>query len=413
MKNKNYLYLFIFSLSFATGGVHLLSKGFNLLNGATFTAVILFFHTVSIYSLTKLDWYFTRDSFSQKFILTIFFVYEVVIMARGIPTNYTNIKELLQLDYLFWVYLIPLFLFFDKSLLIMSYLMNAIYYLGIFFLLMCLVKPSLITERSTAELFIHPFAFGCGFLLLNARYLPKAKVAVAFLAMATAVFSFILLARRNGIVSYGGLMMAAFALNIRYLYSSKVIKIFAVAAFVGAIALLSAESVPASFTKKLSNRLTEDSRSGIFDYFFSAMKNNEVFGMGMQGQFYYPEGGGVDENGNERGESLYRKGIENGYLQIYLNGGALYIILFLLVLLNAVFLGIFKSSNQLVQASAIVVFLWLVDMAIWGLPRLTLEYVLVWICAGICYTKSLRETSDEEITDFFKNSKEYENTLVY
>ena len=133
----------------------------------------------------------------------------------------------------------------------------------------------------------------------------------------------------------------------------------------------------------------------------------------MQGEFYYPEGGGTDENGNDRDISYYRKGIENGYLQLYLNGGGIYIALFLLVLLPAALLGIFKSSNQLAQASGIIVFLWLLDMAVWGLPRLTLEYLLVWICAGICYKKSLRDTPDEEISEFFKNFDKDESTLVY
>jgi len=412
MQIRKYLYVFIFSLTVATGGVHLLSKGFNLLNGATYTAVVFLFIATGIYALRKLDWDFTTESFYHKSILGLFFTYEIIIVARGMPTNYTNIKELVQMDYLFWVYLIPLFIFFDKSLLTLSWLMNAIYFLGIFFLAMCIIKPSLITERATAENFIHPFVFACGFLLLNARYLPRAKKVVAFLALAIGVFSFVFLARRNGIVSYGSLIIAAVALNARYLSASRLFKIFPVIVCIIAIALLSTDAVPTSFTDKLSNRLTEDSRTGIFDYFFSGMKDNEVFGKGMQGEFYYPQGG-TSEDGEARETIFYRKGIENGYLQLYLNGGIVYIVLFGLVLLPAVFLGIFRSSNQLTQAAGIVVFLWLIDMAIFGLPRLTLEYILVWICAGICYKTSLRETPDEEISDYFKNIKEHESTLVY
>ena len=412
MKIKTYIYLFVFSLSFATGGVHILSKGFSVLDGASYTACVFLFLVICIFALTKLKWDFTTESFYQKSIFSLFFLFELITVLRGLPANYTNVKELLQMDYLFWVYLIPLFLFFDKKLLTLYYLMNAIYFLGIFFLLMCMVKPSMLMEKSTAEAFIHPFAFGCGFLLLNARYLPKAKKAVAFLALSAGLFSFIYLARRNGIVSYGGLIMAAFALNAKYLSASKLFKIFPVIAGVLAIALLFTDAVPSSFTEKLSNRLTEDSRSGIFDYYFAGMKGYEVYGKGMQGEFYYPSGG-VNEDGDMKETMLYRKGIENGYLQLYLNGGYIYVVLFALFLLPAVFLGIFKSSNQLVQASGIVVFLWLLDMAVYGLPRLTLEYVLVWICAGICYNSNLRETPDEEITDFFINFKEHESTLVY
>lgn len=412
MKIKNYIYLFIFSLALATGGAFILSKGFNLLNAVTYTLSVVVFLVISIYALTRLHWDFTTESRYQKTILWLFFLYEAIIVSRGIPTDYNNVKELIQMDYLFWVYLIPIFIFFDKRLITLAYLMNAIYFLAISFFLICLVKPSLILERATAENFIHPFVFGCGFLLLNARYLSKTKKTVAFLAMAVGIFSFVYLARRNGIISYATLILGAAAINARYLSASKLFKIFPIIIGVIVIGLLSTDSMPASFTEKISKRLTEDSRTGIFDFYFDGMKGYEVYGKGMQGQFYYPSGG-TGEDGETRDMIFYRKGIENGYLQLNLNGGIIYVVLFALVLLPAVFLGLFRSSNQLSQAAGVVVLSWLIDMGVYGLPRLTTEYVLVWICAGICYKTSLRETPDEEITDFFKNFEEDESTLVY
>jgi hypothetical protein len=414
MNIKRYTYLFVFALAMATGGAVVLYKSSKLIGPAANTFVVIASLAVAIFALTRLKWEFKPENTYQKIVVIVFFLYVLVTIMRGLPKGYTETKALLTVDYLFWVYIIPLFIFFDKRLITLAYLMKATYFLAVFFLLMCVVRPSLILERLTAEPFIHPFVFGCGFLLLNARYLPKARKRVAAAAMIIGVCSFIYLARRNGVVSYGCLIMAAIALNAKFLSASKLFRIIPVGFCIVAMGLLSTDSLPKSFTKRLNDRITEDSRSGVFDYFFRDMdKGNQIFGKGMQGAFYYPHGGHVDEYDNLTTFTLFRNVIENGYLQLYLNGGIVYVILFLLVLLPAAVLGIFKSSNQLTQAAGIVVFLWLLDMVIYGMPRLTFEYVLVWICAGICYKKSLRETPDEEIAEFFDNFNNDESTLVY
>jgi len=391
-----------------------MAREFSVIKSSQVTLLILLALTASIFALSKLITDFEIENNYLKRIIPVFFIYELIIIARGLPFDSTGIKEILQSDYLFWIYLIPLFIFFDKDLVTIAYLMDAIYFLGIVFLLVCIVHPTFILYRSTAEVFIHPFAFGCGFLLLNARYLSKKKRAVAFLSLLVGAVSFTYLARRNGIVSYGGLIFASLALAAKNISASKFFRIFPLLAGIVVIGLLFTDYLPATLTDRLNSRLTEDSRSYVFDNLFADMEDDMIFGKGMKGLYYSPMGGGgANADGVEFAEVEYRNIIENGYLQQYLNGGIVYISLFLLVLLPAVFLGIYKSQNQFTQACAILVFLWLLDMFIFGLPRITLQYVLVWICAGICYKSSIREKSNEEISDVFLNYKEYENTLVY
>ena len=161
------------------------------------------------------------------------------------------------------------------------------------------------------------------------------------------------------------------------------------------------EYVPASLTSRLSDRVSEDSRTDVFSDLFKDMDNNIFFGKGMNGKYYSPSGGELPDEGVVFISQDYRDAIENGYLQLFLNGGIVYNVLFILVTLPAVLLGFFKSNNQFVQACAAVIFLWLIDMAIYGLPRLTLEYILVWISVGVCYKKSMRQLSNEEIMDEF------------
>jgi hypothetical protein len=148
-------------------------------------------------------------------------------------------------------------------------------------------------------------------------------------------------------------------------------------------------------------RLSEDTRSGVFERFFYSLKDNMVFGTGMNGTYYCPLWD-AEVDGVSFGAIEYRNIIENGYLQLLLTGGVIHIVLFVLVLLPAALKGIFMSSNQFLRACGIVILLRLIDMFFYGLPSLTLSYILVWICVGVCYKTSLRRMSNEEISNEFK-----------
>jgi O-antigen ligase len=152
---------------------------------------------------------------------------------------------------------------------------------------------------------------------------------------------------------------------------------------------------------KLKNRMTEDTRSKLYELYLYEMKDHLVFGKGMDGVYFFPMARSEVEEGVVFDEVVYRNVIENGYLQLLLTGGIIHIILFLLVLIPAAFLGIFKSSNQLSVASGALILLWMVDMLIYGLPTLNLHYIVVWICVGICYKSSIRDASNEEIREQF------------
>ena len=152
---------------------------------------------------------------------------------------------------------------------------------------------------------------------------------------------------------------------------------------------------------KMAGRISEDTRSGVFEMFFYYLKDDKIFGNGMNGTYYCPLWDAVVD-GEFFAAVKFRNIIENGYLQLYLTGGIVHIVLFVLVLLPAAMMGFFMSSNQFVKACAVLIFLRLLDMFFYGLPTLTLSYVLVWICAGVCYKKSIRIMTNDEIRNEFK-----------
>lgn len=413
MGKKMQVYLFVAAISL-NGVARLLAREYRLISPAMLTLVSFLTIAAAALALFKLINNFKLENTYIRFMIIIFLVYQLITIGRGFTLDFVEVKGFIQSEYLFWPFVIPIFIFFDKDLVTFAHFFKAIYVVAIFGILLSLAQPKLISQKSTAEMVMHAYAFACGFILLNAYYLPKKMRIVAFIALAIGIGAFIFLARRNGIVSYSALIMAAVALNMRNTPASKTMRIFPIAGIIVMAAILSLGYLPKSFTAKIEDRLTEDSRSTVFDDFFEGMKDDEIFGKGMNGKYYSPTGGsGLTDEGELKDSVDFRDVIENGYLQQYLNGGIVYIVLFGLVMLPAVYFGLFKSNNQFTKASAVIILLWLIDMGIFGLPRLTMEYLLVWICAGICYTKTLRDKTDDEVADTFLNYEEYENSMVY
>ena len=324
------------------------------------------------------------------------------MLVRGFPSTYSDVKYYLQSDFIFWPSVIPFFVFFNKKDLTFFYFIKSFYILSLVFLFFSIINPYLITHRSTAEAYILSFAFTAGFLFLNARYVSKKVTWVAVLSLLIGIISFTYLARRNAIASFAGLLLFGLYFIFRNLSASKFIRLIPLFVGIIIIFLLGTDKIPNSFFIKINERLTEDTRSDVFYNYFRGMEKDMNFGKGMGGTYYSPIDEMETDDGVIYGAVENRDVIENGYLQLLLNGGYLQIILFGLMLLPAAILGIFKSTNQLSRACGVVIVLWLIDMSVYGMPRLVLQYILVWMAVGICYANSFRNKTDDEIYEQFE-----------
>jgi len=360
------------------------------------TLLILISVIVIAYSL----YFLLRDYKSEnkyfKTIFIIFFLYQIVTVIRGWSFSYDSIKDYMQMGFIFWPFIIPLFVYFDKKISSIGFLLKWIYYMAIPFLLLFFIFPTLLFYRASAENLVAPVFF-CGFLFLNANYLSDRKVNIVFLILLISLVSVIYVARRNCIVTIVGFMTAGYFLNMLYKRKSGIFKFLPILIICIFFFFSYNNHLGDHFTMKLKSRMTEDTRSKLYELYFYEMKDYMLFGKGMNGVYFYPMAKSEVDQGVVFGEVVYRNIIENGYLQLLLNGGIIQIILFVLVLLPAAFLGIFRSSNQLSVASGALILLWLTDMFVYGLPSLTLHYILVWICVGICYKSSIRNTTNDEI----------------
>jgi len=307
----------------------------------------------------------------------------------------------MQAEYVFWPFLIPVFVFFNKDLANFGYLFKWIYYSGLFFLLVMLAVPTLVLKRATAETFIS-ILVPCGFLLLNASYLKNRKTNIAFIIISISLLSLTYLARRSGAVTLAGFIFASYFLNLINKSQAKIFKYFPIIIIIACFVLFSStfEHSKDVLLNRMTNRISEDTRTGVFERFFYYLKDDMTFGNGMNGTYYCPM---IDSelDGATFGAVEYRNIIENGYLQLLLTGGIVHIVLFLLILMPAAFLGLFMSSNQFAKACGMLIFLRLIYMFLFGLPVINLAYILVWISVGVCYKRSIRRMTNDEVKDEF------------
>jgi hypothetical protein len=381
---------------------YVISLQFEIIDDKKLSILQFTFLAAMLYASKDLLTDFRFENLYFKYIFFIFMAYQLVLIARGFELNYQIVKNIVQTDFIFWPSVIPFAIFFDKTDLTFFYLIKSFFLLAIIFLFCSILDPFLVIQRVTSEPFVLTFAFTAGFLFLNAKYLSRKVSWIAFISLLVGLVSFVYLARRNAIISFGSLLITGLYIMLRNFSISKFIKFIPVIAGLFIFSLYIFDRLPDSLTQRLKDRVTEDSRSFVFENLFKGLKNEMAFGKGINGNYYSPMDDELTEDGIRYGAIEYRNVIENGYLQLLLNGGYLNIVLFVLITFPAAFLGIFKSKNQLSRSCGVVVLLWLMDMAIYGLPRLLLEYILVWISVGICYSQSFRNKSEEEITESFR-----------
>jgi hypothetical protein len=267
-------------------------------------------------------------------------------------------------------------------------------------------------------MYIWVFATGPGFLLLTASYHTRKEIIISSIVVFLGFVLATVLARRNIMLTYAGFMFASFWI---YLFYNKVISVEKkVIALLLSVAFLAGgfyvfTSNQQTVFSKITSRAGLNTRDVVFLGFALEMnkdKTNLIFGKGINGTYY---AAGVDSGfSNQRfdyRDEDYRMHIENGYLQLILNGGIIYLVLFLAILVPAIILGLLRSRNLLVKGCAILVFLWLVDMIAFGVPAFSFRYLLVWICVGLCFSAKVREKSDGEMIGYL-NPNEDEDTSV-
>jgi len=362
-----------------------------------------------LWNLFKLSALGNIESRYLRNIFIVFTLWVIYIVLNGLIIEYNYIKEYLFETYRGLPFLVPLIILtpvykplFIRKLWSLSYLLGQLFLILFPFYLIL----GLYNRQAFSEMYIWIFATGAGFMLLTSKYHTRKEIILSCVVVFMAFILSTVLARRNIMLTYAGFMFAGFWI---YLFYNKTIelrnKVFAVALSLfllcgGLYMFLSNQETVFS---KISERAGLNTRQEVF-LGFTVEMNKDVkyflFGKGINGTYYAP---GIDKaftgiHLSYRNQD-YRFHIENGYLQFILNGGLVYLFLFLAILIPAGYLGMFRSNNLFTKGCATVIFLWLIDMIPFGVASFSFRYLLVWVCVGICFSKRIRSMSEDEFTD--------------
>ena len=354
-----------------------------------------------------------RFKIENAYLRTLYIIYcgwMFYIVMRGFTFNRQYLFDSFVEAYSgIFLYLAPLILLFPKDLIYLKKVIKVILVLSIIFLLCAVIfRNALLTAESEngqtiVEYFTKIMSIPCGFILLTIVYNTDKRRWWTLLGklyvLCIIILTFLLavIRARRGLAFMAANIL--FFTYIIYNYSHRInlfFKVFPllILFFVSAYSItVLSENNKGIFTK-IAARLDEDSRSNVEEYFYLDLNKKEwLIGKGIDGMYYCPTG--ATEDG-------YRGVIETDYLEIILKGGIISLGLLLLITIPAVFLGLFYSKNILSKAAASWILLWMLALYPATVTTFSLNYLLVWISIGICYSKKIRNMPEEIVKELFQ-----------
>jgi len=245
------------------------------------------------------------------------------------------------------------------------------------------------------------FAPCLGLMLLLSPCLKKKYLCVIICTFIVNVAIAIFLGRRNIIFTnclflifaiYGWIKYKKINSVIRYvLYSGLIISISYVL-INGFVFLQNSDS---EFLKVLSNRIDMDSRGSVIDAYYKDMNSNIfywIFGKGIESTYYCP---GVEI-------TAYRHTIEAGWQHVILKLGIIGFFCYIFVQVKALMV---KRTNILLFACKSYILISLIELYPAGVPAFHLRYILIWICASICFDSKFRNLTQQSISNLLNTNR--------
>ncbi len=374
---------------------------------------ITYLQLLGVLLFLSASFFLIRFRIENKYLRSLFIIYIAwlaYVVMRGFKFNSKFLFETFT-DGTggIFLYLLPLIIFFPKNLIYLKKTMNVIFILSIFYILFSIafIKPILLADSENGQTILEYFSkilgIPCGFILLTVIYNTNkrkflgtsGKLWCLFVIALTALLA-VVQARRGLMFMAVSILVAAY---IMYNYAHKSNLFFRffplfIVFFLSIYAITALTSKKSGAINRFADRVFENSRGDVVDYFYLDMtKKDWLIGRGINGLYYCPTG--ATEDG-------YRNVIETDYLQIILKGGIISLALLLLIAIPAIIKGLFYSKNILSKAAAIWILLWLLALFPATVTTFSLNYLLVWISIGICYSKEMRNMPEDLVKENFQ-----------
>jgi hypothetical protein len=306
--------------------------------------------------------------------------------------------------------MVPFIIFFPRNLIYLRKIVSVILILSVFFVLFDVrfLKDLIIGNDEQSQYYLEYFAkylaIPCGFLLLLFSYhfarnrgrLIGQRVWVLFVILLT-LFLAVIRARRGLIFMSVNILLAGYLIH-GFLRGrkSEILGCLPIIVVSGVLLFMATYSSlgDSDLLEFLNERLKEDTRSDVEQFFYLDMSDFDwIVGRGINGSYYCPTG--ATEDG-------YRDVIETDYLQLVLKGGLVNVFLLLLIAVPAVILGLFYSKNLLSKAAGIWILLWILALYPQSVTAFSMNYLLVWVSIGICYSRDIRNAQEAYLRKCFE-----------
>lgn len=362
-------------------------------------------YLLSVFVLGVLFYYWLKHKSSAlsggiSSIMIIVFTFWSIIMLLTAIFEFDDIfylQRLLGQRFFFIPYMLPLLLLFSKfDLEFFRYYFT----LTILFLIPAIVMQVYIIGsgidrmhwfEQTSRIFI--FDIGSGFLLLTSHLARRKYVSyLAIFYIVCFIFLWTFYGRRGMLVEYSMLLIMMVIIRIRSglltradrmkIYFSGLILIILL---IGLGYLVTETYV---FQRGFNKSAFEESRGLVFEDFFADFTTAKdwIIGRGLLGT--------VSRSILNNADASF---IENGFLNIMLKGGLVYALPFIIILLRASYLGIFKSNNELCSALGFLILIHVIMMGSFNLPDYSPKYIMIWISASSLYDIRFRSLNNEEV----------------
>lgn len=354
-----------------------------------------------------------RFKIENNYLRNIYFIYYCwifFVIIRGFTLNTQYLfNTIINSESGIFLYLTPLILLFPKDLIYLKKVINAIFILSVIYIICDVVFFSAILSadikpgQEIIEYFAKLLGFPSGFILLTIMYHKDErkfwsfiiKLWVVCVIIITLLFA-ILRARRGLIFMSVNILLFSY-LTYNYVHKSNLFyKIFPllIVLFLANYAFNGFNEKGSGIFSFFNERLKEDTRSDVEENYYHEMNAKDlIIGRGIDGSYYCPTG--ATEDG-------MRKNIETDYLQIMLKGGIISLGLLLFIAIPAIIKGLFKSKNTLSKAAAIWIMLWLISLYPQTVTTFSINYLLVWISIGICYSRNIRNMPEYLVREYFQ-----------
>jgi len=114
-------------------------------------------------------------------------------------------------------------------------------------------------------------------------------------------------------------------------------------------------------------------------------------------------GKGVDAGYSSKSfQTLHRTAVEVGFLQILLKTGIIGFLLYITLIITAIFSALSKSKNLFMKYLGLLLAGYLLMLFIENILSFNLFNITIWLIVGMCHSEGLRNLNDDEISKLFR-----------